>query len=230
MNKRYMDFVPVGTTKVTKVTRVVKPEPESRPEPEFEPEYELESESIVRKPHITELSEFEISEMFEAREERPRAGVSVGGREPKYGVIEDYQPKFVKAEIEKRPLSKQKTAKEEAKEVKAKKIERMPVMKKAVKKEAPKEEVAEKPKEEKAEALKIPKKTPFVNTEKVTKRPLSKNVYQKKVTPPKEEASGPVTIINKPEKDSKVGLIVTIIITIILGAAAGTVAFLLLPK
>ena len=71
----------------------------------------------------------------------------------------------------------------------------------------------------------------FVNVEKVKKRPLSKNVYPKKaVELPKEVPSGPVTIIDKPEKDSKVGLVVTIIITIILGAAAGTVAFLLLPK
>ena len=79
--------------------------------------------------------------------------------------------------------------------------------------------------------LKLPPKPNFVNTEKVRKRPLSKNVYPKKVVVPKEETpSAPVTIIDKPEKDSKVGLIVTIIITIILGAAAGTVAFLLLPK
>ena len=66
------------------------------------------------------------------------------------------------------------------------------------------------------------------------KRPLSKNVYKK--TAPvakvaaKEEPKGPVTIITKPEKDAHVSVIVTIIITIILGAAAGTVAFLLLPK
>lgn len=70
----------------------------------------------------------------------------------------------------------------------------------------------------------------FVRTE-VEKRPLSKNVTQKRVVIPKQEApSKPVKIIHKPEKDSRVGLIVTIIITIILGAAAGTVAFLLLPK
>ena len=80
-----------------------------------------------------------------------------------------------------------------------------------------------------SEKMKIPQ-TRFVNTEKVAKRPLSKNVYQKKIVVPKEEPQGPVTIIHKPEKDSKVGLIVTIIITIILGAAAGTVAFLLIPK
>ena len=52
----------------------------------------------------------------------------------------------------------------------------------------------------------------------------------KKYVPPEEKPTGPVTIISKPEKESKVSLVVTIIITIILGAAAGTVAFLLLPK
>ena len=81
----------------------------------------------------------------------------------------------------------------------------------------------------KGEAKSAPRPA-FVNVEKVTKRPLSKNVYQKEVVVPDETPSAPVTIIDKPEKDSKVGLVVTIIITIILGAAAGTVAFLLLPK
>ena len=79
-------------------------------------------------------------------------------------------------------------------------------------------------------ALKLPPKPKFVNTEKVAKRPLSKNVYPKKVVAPKEEPAAPVAIISKSEEDSKVGLVVAIIITIILGAAAGTVAFLLLPK
>ena len=83
--------------------------------------------------------------------------------------------------------------------------------------------------EKKKTEYKFPK-TPFINQSKVKKRPLSKNVYQKKIEPPKEEPKGPVTIISKPEKDSKVGIVVAIIITIILGAAAGTVAFLLLPK
>ena len=68
------------------------------------------------------------------------------------------------------------------------------------------------------------------NTDKIAKRPLSKNVYYKTIEVPKETPSAPVTIIDKPEKDSKVGVVVTIIVTIVLGAAAGTVAFLLLPK
>lgn len=73
-------------------------------------------------------------------------------------------------------------------------------------------------------------KNPFINTAKVVKRPLSKNVYKKEVKTPDEKPKGPVTIISKPEKGAHVSLIVTIILTIVLGAAAGTVAFLLLPK
>lgn len=90
----------------------------------------------------------------------------------------------------------------------------------------------EKPVEKSAKVSKtmaIPR-TPFINQNKVEKRPLSKNVYQRKVEPTKEPLTGPVTIISKPEKDKHVSVVVTIIITIILGAAAGTVAFLLLPK
>ena len=93
------------------------------------------------------------------------------------------------------------------------------------------EKSVEKSNKSKAEknTFKVPN-PPFINQEKVTKRPLSKNVYQAKIKEFKEEPKGPVTIISKPEKDSKTGLIVTIILTIILGATAGTVAFLLLPK
>ena len=62
--------------------------------------------------------------------------------------------------------------------------------------------------------------------------------YQKKVAEPEvteeskdaKKSNAPVTIIDKPEKESRFGLIMTIVITIILGAAAGVVAFLLLPK
>ncbi len=81
----------------------------------------------------------------------------------------------------------------------------------------------------------VPPKANFINQEKVVKRPLSKNVYRKRLEEklqdsPTETPQGPVTIISKPEKDAHIGVIVTVIITIILGAAAGTVAFLLLPK
>lgn len=94
-----------------------------------------------------------------------------------------------------------------------------------------KKETREAKKEARKEAklAKVPR-VPFVNTDKIVKRPLSKNVYKKKVEVPREEPKGPVTIIEKPERDSRIGMIVAIILTIILGAAAGTVAFLLLPK
>ena len=70
----------------------------------------------------------------------------------------------------------------------------------------------------------------FIKNPKIAKRPLSNTGYKKEVKAQDEKPKGPVTIIEKPEKNSKLGLIVTIIITIVLGAAAGTVAFLLLPK
>ena len=145
------------------------------------------------------------------------------------------------AAVEKRPLSDSSkaartSAKASAKSAKAKKIPRIPLLGKKTEKKTPGD--TDKIMQEALDAaatmgdaqMKIPRPQ-FVNTEKITKRPLSKNVYQpRKVVETKEVPKGPVTIIEKAEKDSRVGLIVTIIITIILGAAAGTVAFLLLPK
>lgn len=165
----------------------------------------------------------------------------------------DFVPR--KAGEKKKPVSKKK--KEDLTDIQKIKAEKIVVPKKVVaprEKETIKKEerasvavskapakVAEKKPTEKAETkksekegdktIKLPATPKFVNAEKVDKRPLSKNVYQKKVVVAAEEKpSKPVTIIDKPEKDSKVWLVVTIIITIILGAAAGTVAFLLLPK
>lgn len=138
------------------------------------------------------------------------------------GIVEEVGAKPVRAEAPKRPLNKTshfKATRSELAEAKAKKVGNQ-------------EKKAEVKKVEKVESKKTyePPKTTFINQEKVVKRPLSKNVYQKKIEVPKEEPKGPVTIITKPEKDAHVSLIVTIILTIILGAAAGTVAFLLLPK
>lgn len=116
------------------------------------------------------------------------------------GVIEDYKPKFVQTEVKKRPLGA------------AKKVgpaNTAPAMKRSTR----------------------PVGAKFVNTNKIEKRPLSRNVYAKKpMVALKETPEKPVRIIDKPDKDSKAGLVVAIILTIILGAAAGTVAFLLLPK
>lgn len=80
-----------------------------------------------------------------------------------------------------------------------------------------------------------PHRSGFVYPSNIEKRPLSgANIYGKKpmVTRPMsgEEPKGPVTIISKPDKKSHTGIIVAVILTIILGAAAGTVAFLILPK
>ena len=156
---------------------------------------------------------------------------SRSGAKPKYGIVEDYKPKFVRTEVKKRPLSKQEI-RDTLIDAKQKKIVERPVEKVAKKAEAltEREPWASKAVVKKqSKLIKMPK-VPFVNTDKIAKRPLSKNVYRKKIVAPKEEPSGPMTIIEKPEKDSKVGMVVAIILTIILGAAAGTVAFLLLPK
>ena len=162
--------------------------------------------------------------------------LSAGRGQVKLGEIEDLSPKFVTTNVPKRPLgdgsSRSVPPQEEAKVAKQKKVGGRLKSKKAAK-AAAKQEKAQK-KAASREAYKVPK-TPFINQDKVAKRPLSKNVYQqqpKKVVAPVEKKTNgkPVTIITKPKKDSKVGLVVTIILTIILGAVAGTVAFLLLPK
>ena len=125
----------------------------------------------------------------------------------KLGVIEDLSPKFINTNAEKRAVGKsEKVVKTEVKNS------------------------VEKPVEKVEEKKEVPKKSPFINQDKVVKRPLSKSTFRKEVPVPQEVPKGPVTIITKPEKDAHVSMVVTIILTIILGAAAGTVAFLLLPK
>lgn len=131
-----------------------------------------------------------------------------------FGVIEDLNPERMGDNVGGESFK----GEDEIKAIKAKKISGKVEEKKVEKEEA-----------EKKQDYKVPK-SPFINQAKVEKRPLSKNVYRKEIEVPKEEPKGPTTIITKPEKDAHVSLIVTIILTIILGAAAGTVAFLLLPK
>lgn len=167
-----------------------------------------------------------------------------GEKRPKLGMVEDLNPKFVKTDVPKRPLSSRaeashfKTEKPELMTAKAKKVGNRANTRTNSKKSAktgvkPVENSVENSKNSSAQATYQPPKNPFINQGKVEKRPLSKNVYAKRTPLPKEileEPKGPVTIISKPEKDANVGLIVAVILTIILGAAAGTVAFLLLPK
>lgn len=209
MNKKYMDFVPTkkasNATSVRRATvRPVVKQVEKAPK-------------IVRE------------EVF--AEEEPSRGVDTFSikKEPEYGVVEDFRPKFVKTEVEKRPLSRGHFVnhKTELEKAKSKNVSLKSVgdAEKSAKKTPATKESVKKDKK----TLKIPK-SPFINQNKVTKRPLSKNVYEKKIEPTKEKSVGPVTIIAKPEKEEKTGIIVTIILTIILGAVAGTIAFLLLPK
>ena len=153
-------------------------------------------------------------------------------KEKKLGAIEDLGSRFVKSDVPKRPLGQESHFVAKKTGVAAAKAKRIGARRPGAAVEKPVEKSVGKAAIKSAagkSAYRVPT-TPFINQNKVEKRPLSKNVYAKKVEPVKEEPKGPVTIISKPEKQAHVGLIVTIILTIILGAAAGTVAFLLLPK
>lgn len=208
MNRKYIDFVPAKPKAKTPVKKAAPKVAKDTKTPEIKRE-EVREELVVLEDTLTVGADtFSIK------------------NGPAYGEIEDFRPKFVKTEVEKRPLSKGHfaTRKSDLKEAKSEKIAAKK-LKDIVEKPV---EKSKKPQEE-AGKMKIPK-SPFINQSKVVKRPLSKNVYEKKIRPTEEVPIGPVTIISKPEKDTKVSLMVTIILTIILGAAAGTVAFLLLPK
>ncbi|MBR0467840.1 hypothetical protein IJJ53_02965 [Candidatus Saccharibacteria bacterium] len=231
MNKKYMDFVPAGpqsravarggasktavVKKVVKKTAVAK-KPASANKIQRKASPEVVREEVVLQEDILETG----AETFSLK------------KEPRYGVVENYRPKFVKTEVAKRPLSRghfvaQKSELAEAKAVKvaAKKVGEPA---KPVENPVEKSEKPEKKADDKAK-MKIPK-SPFINQGKIEKRPLSKNIYERTIKSTEEKPTGPVKIISQPEKDSKVGRVVAIILAIILGAAAGTVAFLLLPK
>lgn len=161
--------------------------------------------------------------------------------EAKLGEIEDLSPKFVRMDVPKRPLGDnsehkvepQPVAKNDVKEAKSKRLIGRFRNKSTVKAEAKSNTKVSSKAEKKAteKSTFVAPKPTFINQDKVAKRPLSKNVYQKNIVATKEPGNkAPVAIIAKPEKESKVGLIVAIILTIILGAVAGTIAFLLLPK
>lgn len=136
-----------------------------------------------------------------------------------FGIIEDYHPVSNQPpEIKKRPLSNGEPAPRHffsrKPQTETKEAQAAEVIKEA--------EVVEQPKKT------IPK-TPFIRTA-VEKRPLSNNFTPKKPAAPVKEPSDPATIIEKPEKDAHVGIIVTVVLTIVFGAALGTAAFLLLSK
>ncbi len=244
MKKQYMDFVPTakrpsGTKKPVKEKTVVMPNAKPR------------VKKTVAKPTVKKVARTSAvkpvakSVVKPAKRPIPKPTEAVafsGEKMPKLGMIEDLNPKFVKTDVPKRPLSSRATngshfraEKTGIAATKAQKIGNRANTKNSVRTEVkPVEKSVENSKKSlAAKSTYQPPKNPFINQGKVEKRPLSKNVYTKKVAIPKEilkEPKGPVTIISKPEKDAPVGLIVAIILTIILGAAAGTVAFLLLPK
>ena len=223
MNKKYMDFVPSSAVKAPAKGAVAK-KPVAK-----KPASQKTAPKVAKaaKPRV-------VREELTVREDRLEVGAETFSlkKEPKYGVVEDFRPKFVKTEVAKRPLSRGHFAvqKSELAEAKAAKVaaKKIGESTKPVEKPVEKSAGAEKKVEDKAK-MKIPK-SPFINQAKVAKRPLSKNIYERTIAPTEEKPAGPVTIISKPEKDTKVGRVVAIILAIILGAAAGTVAFLLLPK
>ncbi|MBQ8985019.1 hypothetical protein IJ076_00445 [Candidatus Saccharibacteria bacterium] len=174
MNKRYIDFVPVsgkadGSVK-PKVAVPVRPRA-VKSAPKVATSKAATSKAATSKAATSKVATSKVAApKVTAPAKRPAIKPTSTRRErtstPKYGVIEDYEPK-----------------------------------------------------------------ARFINTDKIVKRPLSRSVAPKKpVVVPEKEISDPARIIAKPEKDSKAGLIIAVILTIILGAAAGTVAFLLLPK
>lgn len=219
MKKQYMDFAPRRTqvTKKTASTGVKKPSVTAA------------QQRVVRK----QSAPVGVRTTKVTESKKLGAVGFAGEKKPSLGKVENLNTRFVKSDVPKRPLNRAPhftTGKTGLAAVKAQKVglkgaTSVRTVEKSAKK--PVEKSVEKPKT-KAE-YKMPK-TPFINQGKVAKRPLSKNVYQKKAVAPTEEPKGPVTIISKPEKQAHVGMIVTIILTIILGAAAGTVAFLLIPK
>ena len=204
-NKRYIDFVP-AKAKGQKVQS-------QRTKPEMVMPKSVTSKSMVQKRVISQKV---------ASKKEPVRRVEKKTKEPVLGVIEDLNVVSSGNRVQRSHFVEEKDS---IRAVKAKKVGLKEAPVKVVDKPSG---LSTKPKSDE-KVFKTPK-TPFINQDKVVKRPLSKNVYQKKVEVPKEEPRGPVTIITKPEKQAHVSLIVTIILTIILGAAAGTVAFLLLPK
>ncbi len=223
------------------------------PEPlEVEP---LEAESEKIEPE----SKSEIDTIESIEEELPNAKTFETQSSAAFGVFEDYVPidsrkaGYYAANFEKRPLSEPArsskaaasgaapvanssaadTSEAELKAAKAEKILKRPDLKSGLRSEKGTSDSADaKSSEEKAKSEpKSTIQTPrFINTHNIEKRPLSKTNYQARAEAPKNVLSDPVTIVDRPENESRLGLILTIIFTIVLGAAVGTIAFLLMPK
>ena len=230
MKKQYMDFVPTKQkpaktteTKAKCSTKTTRPTPATRPVQATRP---TRGTKVVRPAEPVK----KVAPTRLTRPAQPRTSQAVAFATEKkatLGTVENLNTKFVKSDVPKRPLSQKPHFITKKTGLAAVKAQRIGYRKPETKVEKPVEKSANTSGDKRV--YKTPN-TPFINQNKVKKRPLSKNVYTKKVTTPKEEPKGPVTIISKPEKQAHIGLIITVILTIILGAAAGTIAFLLLPK
>lgn len=215
MRKQYMDFVPSksGAKKTVRPVTPSQPKVVRASKPAGTHAVRANGSTGVRAAKVKTAEVANASDKVSF----------VGEKGAKLGEIENLNTRFVNPNVPKRPLNAAPhftVVKTEVAKAKSQRVidrERGADEPKAVQKDGTSKE------------YKVPK-TPFINQDKVQKRPLSKNVYQKKEVKPKDEKQAPVTIIAKPEKQAHAGMIVTIILTIILGAAAGTVAFLLLPK
>lgn len=213
MNQRYIDFVPnKRSKKVDNPAPVapvaVKTVPKSAIKNQTKPQERLvspkqsQSSTLVKQPR--------------ALPRQPQAPVSAKAKKAQM----EASIRTVKAEnLTKKPLfSSVKTAK-------TAKIAK-PVTPTA---KAPATKIAKPAMSSKAATFQPPK---FINTNKVEKRPLSKTAYprRKDLSEVEEIPSGPIAIIDRPEDNSNTGLIITVILTVILGTAVGTIAFLLIPR
>lgn len=220
MNKRYMDFVP---------TRKAKNAPKMASSGEVMRAARPAMRTSLSRTPVAKVSHTQYTARAVSENERIDVSANTFSirSEAMLGVVEDLNPKFVQKNVPKRPLSKRPKPRmeyeRELAEIKSRKLV-------GNRRDVIEEEVMMRPKKTAEKDNYVTPKTPFINQAKVEKRPLSKHVYTKKIEPVKEEKRGPVKIIEKPEKDGKIGLVITIILTIIMGAAAGTIAFLLLPK
>jgi len=151
-----------------------------------------------------------------------------------FGVIEDYHPAKQPEKIAKRPLStpeKRQKAQQTIDDA-LEELEKEDITSATSNTSKPQPEDTPAGRSNRLNDLLKAGKSPFIRTNAIEKRPLSNSVAPKKpvINSIKEEPSDPATIIEKPEKDAHVGIIITVILTIIFGAAIGTAAFLLLPK
>lgn len=233
MKKRYIDFVPVDKKNAKRKT-VSDVEDSTLAVRKGAPK-----RMTPKKPARETSDELSLEEIFEERA-KP-AGVSTGLNESKLGVFEDYQPKFVRTEVAKRPLGTEtkSSAKPKTAAKKPAKISKSVEKPNVARLSAPKSAIISKS----SSYIAGPMITKYLRTDKAEKRPLSSANTKKTVSmhdatlragleakTEKKPQKSPERIISKPDRDSKAGMIIAVILTIILGAAAGTVAFLLLPK